>query len=70
MTRKILLLLLAIAVISTACNLTKTLEPVKNTKADTNFDKYTPFKLTADLSKLTDKQKEMLPILMEVLPAQ
>ncbi len=38
-------------------------EPISEMQA--NLNKYVPFTLTADLSGLTDKQKQMIPILIE-----
>ncbi|MDX1941601.1 MAG: hypothetical protein SFU99_13670 [Saprospiraceae bacterium] len=58
---------LAIALLCFACNKkqdTSTDTPVI-TAADSLLNKYSNFQLTADLSKLTDKERQMIPILIE-----
>ncbi|MFT5917610.1 MAG: hypothetical protein ACJAWV_003301 [Flammeovirgaceae bacterium] len=65
--RKLLLPVLC-AFIFSACNNTpkdETKETPVEVKAETGKGVYTPFKLTADLSQLSDSEKKMLPILIE-----
>lgn len=61
------ILLLAIALLSFACNQKKA--PSANapalSMADSLLNKYTNFQLTADLSTLTDKERQMIPVLIE-----
>ncbi len=57
----------AIALSLVACNqkpVTTTAEPA-TTKADSLLTKYTTFQLSADLSGLSDKERQMIPILIE-----
>ncbi len=57
----------AIALSLFACNqkpVTTTAEPA-TTKADSLLTKYTTFQLSADLSGLSDKERQMIPILIE-----
>ncbi|HMN88642.1 MAG TPA: hypothetical protein PKD70_09990 [Saprospiraceae bacterium] len=57
----------AIALSLFACNqkpVTTTDEPA-TTKADSLLAKYTTFQLSTDLSKLSDKERQMIPILIE-----
>lgn len=62
------LLLPAIMLVLAACN--KTAKPTEETPTATNqvdslLNTYTEFQLTTDVSKLTDKERQMLPILIQ-----
>ncbi len=61
------ILLLAIALLSFACNQKKapSADAPALSMADSLLNKYTNFQLTADLSTLTDKERQMIPILIE-----
>ncbi len=60
-------LLPAIALLFFACNQKQAPSAVTPalTSADSLLNKYTNFQLTADLSTLTDKERQMIPILIE-----
>lgn len=66
--RKIIALL-SVLVIVTSCKEDKKEEVVKPkremTQMQKNLSKYVTFKLTADLSSLTSKEREMIPLLIE-----
>jgi len=67
MTNKILFILITTGLFF-ACKQkpTETVEPVAVTLGiDTLLNKYTTFQLTADLGKLTDKERQMIPILIQ-----
>lgn len=59
--------LLAIALLVMACNKkpAEVTETPTTSAVDSLLNKYTKFELTADLSKLTDKERQMIPILIE-----
>ncbi|MBK7869182.1 MAG: Zn-dependent hydrolase [Saprospiraceae bacterium] len=62
-----ILSILAIALLLLACNKKQspTTDTPVMTAADSLLNKYTNFQLTADLSKLTDQERQMIPILIE-----
>jgi hypothetical protein len=66
---KKIIALLSVLVIVTSCKEEKKEEVVTKEKEmsdmEKNLSKYVSFKLTADVSKLTDKERQMLPLLIE-----
>ncbi|HKJ43164.1 MAG TPA: hypothetical protein VKA27_13800, partial [Sunxiuqinia sp.] len=65
--KKYYALILATSFLWTACSAPKKKQKKEPTKTaiEKKADEYVPFKLTTDLSKLTEKQKEMLPYLFK-----
>ncbi len=71
-------LIMCVVIISTSCNNSAnkysqtiippdiTLNPISSEEVDTRLAIYAPFKLTTDISHLSDNEKEILPILFEV----
>lgn len=68
MKKPILLFAVTALLAGTACEAPKENEEVMDEKSavQIKLDEYTSFKLTADVSKLSEKEKEMIPILIEV----
>lgn len=62
-----ILLFLAVAILITSCKPSEapSNEDSLESKGDSLLSKYTTFVLSADLSKLTDKEQQMIPILIE-----
>lgn len=65
--KNILAFFIALAFLATACETTTetTEEPVKS-EMQMKLDEYAEFTLTTDISNLSEKEKEMIPILIEV----
>lgn len=66
---KFLFLSILLAFLISACQAPETensSEPVEETEANALLSKYTKVKLIADLSNLSDNQKKMIPLLIEV----
>ena len=66
--KKILTLAVALVVFTSACQPTTNDEEQDTAKSELQMklDEYAEFTLTTDMSKLTEKEKEMIPILIEV----
>nr|WP_319399715.1 Zn-dependent hydrolase [uncultured Carboxylicivirga sp.] len=62
---KLLLPLLAILMLSACNQKTKKMYTSSDPDLQKKVDSFTPFKLSTDLSQLTDKEKQMLPLLFE-----
>jgi hypothetical protein len=69
-SKSIQILTICLAVCLSACGGYETDQPEPESAAETQYmDKYTSFRLTADLSGLSDGQREMLPLLIDAAKA-
>lgn len=65
MKKQVIALIVLVAIVFSACNNQKAKKQEAEKKMQSLVETYTPFELTADLSHLTDKEKEMAKVLFE-----